>query len=146
MYDKMTYFVREEFKGEYGVRFVDKPGFLLMCLGDLVRLRFKKVNIQYQASNIKTRQQRLYDRQQLVIDGMDDKANDLTVGYRYDEITRSIEEIAITYFLDGTLLWKYTIPAESKDVTIPLFGEEDGASPAPVIRPRVKQREERIAS
>jgi len=113
------------------VKFDLKNNTFLLFIGEDIIVRFKKIKRNGRCSNVNTRQQALFQLQQMVIPGME-PGTALTVGYALDDLQQKIARKTVVCQFNNRVLW-----------TIELLNEADSPvveMPQPTVPEAPKQR------
>ncbi len=136
-------FVKTEFADIPGAYTSDAKSLRLLCINDEVTLRFKKLNNNYQSSNIPTTQQVAFV-QHSFISGIP-TAPRLTAGYVLNSLQSEIQALAVTMPQGKQVLWSMPIPLTEEDINVtPLVlsaSEERTRKVVVKDAAKVKQRE-----
>ncbi len=125
--------IRKEFAEAPDIKIDHYNGIFGMLISNKVFIRFKKLNPDLSANNVKTDQAENFDKQQLLLDGISDLTL-LTAGYIPDATWSSIQSICLTCRHRDRTLWYRDLTSEVTQVS--LFGEQapEPAEEMPKIR------------
>jgi hypothetical protein len=118
VFDEIVAKAMLEFDGLEGVNFRLKGNSFLLFIGNDIILRFKKIGRKGQCSNVQTRQQFLFQTQQMVFENMQ-PATLLHAGYALDSPQLNILRKLVVCQCDNEILWTMELVAETPVLAMP---------------------------
>jgi hypothetical protein len=117
IHDQIQVRARNEFSSEPSVKVDEFNGMFGLLISGKVFIRFKKLNAEMKASNVKTEQVDLFRKQQLEIPGFG-RLMLLTAGYVPDPTWTIIQSIFLTCQQEDEVIWYKDLHGETTQVSI----------------------------
>jgi hypothetical protein len=109
--------LREAFADDSNVKAEEFNGIFGLLISGCIFIRFKKLNSELKASNVKTEQSVMFTKQQLEFPGVG-RITTLTAGYIPDATWTSILNIYLTCQVNDVVIWYKDLRQESKQPSI----------------------------
>lgn len=142
---------RRLFSDQKSVRITDQRRFLELVFEDRYVVRFKKLDTRGRWSNISTKQQKLWNSQQLELPGLPPRAVRLIAGYQLNALGTALEKTMLAMPDQNAVAWVLEITGDSENV-IPMPVPAAAATDKPAetqfepkrdsIRPQKEDRDE----
>ena len=101
---------RRRFDGRAGVHVTEVHGFITVTFENRLVLRFKKfTGRRLRTGGVRTKQRRLFEYQQLVLDGM--RVTTVVAGYLLNDVQQELQEIALVCPRGSSNEWVITLDA-----------------------------------